>query len=161
MRPLEKPTPFITSVRLQFLPAKKISSRLSASFPHTMLKSFLAACAVLATGSAAAAGPYVNVENNAAYAGGDGFDMDYMGAVTELHVGIEGGDAASWYAQFGPALISPDNGSADVELSGKVGGSVVVSADEKLNVYGEVSFATVDDFGAANVATKIGAKYAF
>ena len=113
-----------------------------------MLKSFLAACAVLATGSAAAAGPYVNVENNAAYAGGDGLDMDYMGAVTELHVGIEGGDKASWYAQFGPALISPDNGPADVELSGKVGGSVVVSADEKLSVYGEVSFATVDDFDA-------------
>jgi len=126
-----------------------------------MLKSFLAACAVLATGSAAAAGPYVNVENNAAYAGGDGLEMDYMGAVTELHVGIEGGDAASWYAQFGPALISPDNGAADVELSGKAGGSVVVSADEKLSVYGELSFATVDDFEAANVATKIGAKYAF
>lgn len=126
-----------------------------------MLKSFLAACAVLATGSAAAAGPYLNVENNAAFAGGDGLDMDFTGSVTDFHIGIEGGDAASWYAQFGPALISPDNGAADVELSGKVGGSVVVSADEKLSVYGEISFMTVDDFDAANIGTKIGAKYAF
>ena len=63
--------------------------------------------------------------------------------------------------QAGPALISPDGGDADVEFSGKIGGSVVVSADEKLSIYGEISFITVDDFDAANVGTKIGAKYSF
>lgn len=129
-----------------------------------MLKTLLAsgvAVSAVVLGSPAIAGPYVNVENNAGFAGGDGLDMDYTGSVTDFHVGIEGGDAASWYAQFGPALISPDGGSADVEMSGKIGGSVVVSADEKLSVYGEVSFITVDDFDAANVGTKIGAKYNF
>jgi len=119
------------------------------------------AVSAAALGSPAIAGPYVNVENNAGFAGGDGLDMDYTGSVTDFHVGIEGGDKASWYMQMGPALIQPDGGSADVELSGKIGGSVVVSADEKLSIYGEISFITVDDFDAANVGTKIGAKYSF
>lgn len=129
-----------------------------------MLKTLIASGAVVsavALGSPAIAGPFVNVENNAGFAGGDGLDMDFTGSVTDFHVGIEGGDKASWYAQFGPALIQPDGGAADVELSGKIGGSVVVTADEKLSLYGEVSFITVDDFDAANVGTKIGAKYNF
>ena len=127
-----------------------------------MLKSFLAACAVLATGSAAAAGPYLNVENNAAFAGGDGLDMDFTGSVTDVHIGYEGGgEFASYYMQAGPALVSPDGGSADVEASGKIGGSVFVDNAKKLSLYGEVSFMTVDNFDAANVGTKIGAKYAF
>ena len=129
-----------------------------------MLKTLIAsgvAVSAVALGSPAIAGPYVNVENNAGFAGGDGLDMDYTGSVTDFHVGIEGGDKASWYMQAGPALIQPDGDSADVELSGKIGGSVVVSADEKLSIYGEISFITVDDFDAANVGTKIGAKYNF
>jgi len=129
-----------------------------------MLKTLIAsgvAVSAAVLGSPAIAGPYVNVENNAGFAGGDGLDMDYTGSVTDFHVGIEGGEKASWYMQAGPALIQPDGGSADVELSGKIGGSVVVSADEKLSVYGEISFITVDDFDAANVGTKIGAKYNF
>ena len=129
-----------------------------------MLKTLLAsgvAVSAVVLGSPAIAGPYVNVENNAGFAGGDGLDMDYTGSVTDFHVGIEGGDKASWYMQAGPALIQPDGDSADVELSGKIGGSVVVSADEKLSIYGEISFITVDDFDAANVGTKIGAKYSF
>ena len=129
-----------------------------------MLKTLIAsgvAVSAVVLGSPAIAGPYVNVENNAGFAGGDGLDMDYTGSVTDFHVGIEGGDKASWYMQAGPALIQPDGDSADVELSGKIGGSVVVSADEKLSVYGEISFITVDDFDAANVGTKIGAKYSF
>ena len=129
-----------------------------------MLKTLIAsgvAVSAVALGSPAIAGPYVNVENNAGFAGGDGLDMDYTGSVTDFHVGIEGGDKASWYMQAGPALIQPDGDSADVELSGKIGGSVVVSADDKLSIYGEISFITVDDFDAANVGTKIGAKYSF
>jgi len=129
-----------------------------------MLKTLIAsgvAVSAVVLGSPAIAGPYVNVENNAGFAGGDGLDMDYTGSVTDFHVGIEGGDKASWYMQAGPALIQPDGDSADVELSGKIGGSVVVSADDKLSIYGEISFITVDDFDAANVGTKIGAKYNF
>ena len=129
-----------------------------------MLKTLIAsgvAVSAVVLGSPAIAGPYVNVENNAGFAGGDGLDMDYTGSVTDFHVGIEGGDKASWYMQAGPALVQPDGGSADVELSGKIGGSVVVTEDEKLSVYGEISFITVDDFDAANVGTKIGAKYNF
>jgi len=129
-----------------------------------MLKTLIAsgvAVSAAVLGSPAIAGPYINVENNAGFAGGDGLDMDFTGSVTDFHVGIEGGDKASWYMQAGPALISPDGGDADVEFSGKIGGSVVVSADEKLSVYGEISFITVDDFDAANVGTKIGAKYNF
>ena len=129
-----------------------------------MLKTLIAsgvAVSAAVLGSPAIAGPYINVENNAGFAGGDGLDMDFTGSVTDFHVGIEGGDKASWYMQAGPALVSPDGGDADVEFSGKIGGSVVVSADEKLSIYGEISFITVDDFDAANVGTKIGAKYNF
>ncbi|QDP47263.1 MAG: hypothetical protein Unbinned4294contig1002_35 [Prokaryotic dsDNA virus sp.] len=130
-----------------------------------MLKTLLAsgvAVSAVVLGSPAIAGPYVNVENNAGFAGGDGLDMDFVGSTTDFHVGIEGGgDNTSWYMQAGPALISPQGGEADVEFSGKIGGSVVVTADEKLSLYGEISFITVDDFDAANVGTKIGAKYNF
>jgi len=130
-----------------------------------MLKTLIAsgvAVSAVVLGSPAIAGPYVNVENNAGFAGGDGLDMDFTGSVTDFHIGIEGGgDSTSWYMQAGPALVAPDGGDADVEFSGKIGGSVVVTADEKLSVYGEISFITVDDFDAANVGTKIGAKYSF
>ena len=129
-----------------------------------MLKTLIAsgvAVSAAVLGSPAIAGPYVNVENNAGFAGGDGLDMDYTGSVTDFHVGIEGGDKASWYMQAGPALIQPDGDSADVELSGKIGGSVVVTEEERLSIYGEVSFLTVDAFDAAMVGTKIGAKYNF
>ena len=112
-------------------------------------------------GSPAIASPYINVENNAGFAGGDGLDMDFVGSTTDFHVGIEGGEKASWYMQAGLLFVSPQGGEADVEFSGKIGGSIVVSEDEKLSVYGEISFITMDDFDAANVGTKIGAKYSF
>ena len=130
-----------------------------------MLKTLIAsgvAVSAVVLGSPAIAGPFLNIENNAGFAGGDGLDMDFVGSTTDFHVGIEGGgDDTSWYMQAGPALLAPDAGDADVEFSGKIGGSVVVSADEKLSIYGEISFITVDDFDAANVGTKIGAKYNF
>mgnify|MGYP003113267492 CR=1 FL=1 len=50
-----------------------------------MIKSALAALAALPfAATSALAGPYVNVETNAGYAGND-----YTGAVTDLHVGYE------------------------------------------------------------------------
>jgi len=130
-----------------------------------MLKTLIAsgvAVSAAVLGSPAIAGPFVNIENNAGFAGGDGLDMDFTGSVTDLHIGYEGGgENTSWYMQAGPALVAPDAKDPDVELSGKIGGSVVVSADDKLSLYGEISFITVDTFDAANVGTKIGAKYNF
>lgn len=118
-----------------------------------MLKPILAACAALATGSAAVAGPYVNVETNAGFYG-----SDYMGATTDLHVGFEGSTgASSWYVQGGPAIVNPDGVDADLELSGKVGASFAVSP--KLSFYGELSGVTGDS--ANSYGAKAGAKYAF
>ena len=118
-----------------------------------MLKTLIASgvavsAAVLA--SPAIAGPYVNVENNAGYQ--DGF----LGSTTDLHVGYEGGDGIyGFYMQGGPALVSPSGGDVDMELSGKIGGSI--QATENFGVYGEVSFITSDTEPA--VGTKIGAKW--
>ena len=56
----------------------------------TLIASGVAVSAVV-LGSPAIAGPYVNVENNAGFAGGDGLDMDFTGSVTDLHIGYEGG----------------------------------------------------------------------
>jgi hypothetical protein len=135
------------------------------SLPN-MIKSLIAigaaATAVALAPVSALAGPYLNIESNAGFAGGDGVDMDYIGSTTDFHIGVEGaGEDTSWYLQAGPALVQPDNGEADVEFSGKIGGAVAITADKNLNLYGEVSFITVDDFDAANVGTKIGVKYLF
>ena len=118
-----------------------------------MIKPFLAACAVLATGSAAVAGPFVNVENNAGWSGND-----FSGSVTDLHVGYEGQvGAVSWYLQGGPSLVSPENVDSEVEFSAKGGGSFAVT--DKLGIYGELSGITGDDDNS--YGTKIGAKYFF
>ena len=107
---------------------------------------------------AAFAGPYVNVENNAGWAGDD-----YTGAVTDLHVGFEGdlGDDGSWYAQGGPAIVSVDGEANETELSGKVGASFAVT--DKLGIYGEISAITVDQeiTDGLNLGTKLGAKFNF
>ena len=117
-----------------------------------MLKPFLAACAALATGSAAVAGPYVNVETNAGF-----FGSDYVGAATDIHVGVEGtSGAASWYSREAQ-LVNPDGADAEVELSGKLGASVAASS--KLSFYGELSGVTGDV--ANSYGVKAGAKYAF
>ena len=120
-----------------------------------MLKTLIASgvavsAAVLA--SPATAGTYVNIENNASYQDG------YNGSVTDLHVGYEGGDGVyGFYLQGGPAIVSPDGGDTDMELSGKIGGSV--QATENVSIYGELSFITAEDDPA--VGTKIGAKWNF
>ena len=114
------------------------------------MKSIIASGLLLGMAHGAAiAGPYANIEANSGFVG-----SDYGGTVTDVHVGYEG---ANWYVKGGPALIAPDGGDGDVELSGKAGGSYPVS--DALSVYGEVSFITGDDdngYGA-----KVGAKYNF
>ena len=120
-----------------------------------MLKALIASSAVVGSAvlaSPALAGTYLNVENNAGYQDG------YQGSTTDLHVGYEGGDGVyGFYLQGGPALVSPSGGDVDMELSGKIGGSV--QATENFSVYGELSFITAEDDPA--VGTKIGAKWNF
>ncbi len=119
----------------------------------TMIKAFAVAVSGVLAGSAALAGPYVNVENNAGYSGGD-----YLGATTDFHVGFEGGEGVySYYAQGGPAFVSPQGEDGEFELSGKVGGNVQVS--DAFGIYGELSFITADE--DPSVGSKIGVKYSF
>lgn len=124
-----------------------------------MLKPILAACATLATGSAAVAGPYVNIESNAGFLG-----SDYQAATTELHVGYEGTTGAfNWYVQGGPSVLSLDSngGESDennqVEMSGKIGASV--AASEQLSIYGELSGLTGELENSYGL--KAGAKFVF
>lgn len=120
-----------------------------------MLKSLIASSAAVsavALASPVLAGPYANIENNA------GFQDGFSGAVTDIHVGYEGGEGPySFYAQGGFALVD-DTNDIDTELSGKIGASVAV-ADSGASIYGELSGITTDDepvFG-----TKIGLKFPF
>ena len=112
------------------------------------MKSIIIAGLLLgAAHGAAQAGPYVNVEANSGF-----FGTDYTGTVTDAHVGIEGDN---WYVQAGPSFIQPDGRDGDVEISGKVGGSVPVGA---VDIYGELAGVTGDtnSYGA-----KAGLKWAF
>ena len=97
----------------------------------------------------AQAGPYVNIEANSGFAG-----SDYAGTVIDNHIGYEG---ERWYIQGGPAIVSPDGGDSEVELSGKAGASVPLG--ENLSAYGEVSFITGDE--ESSYGTKAGIKYNF
>ena len=117
-----------------------------------MIKPFAIAVSGVLAGSAALAGPYANVENNAGYQG------QYLGSVTDIHAGYEGGDGIyGFYLQGGPALVSPEGGDVDMELSGKIGGSV--QASPNVSIYGELSFITAED--DPSVGTKLGAKWSF
>ena len=97
--------------------------------------------AVFIGGSAAYAGPYVNVENNSAFLG-----SDYAGSVLDLAIGYDTqlGENATLGAQIGPAFVNPD-GDVDgsTQISGKVFGDI--SLTEKLNLYGELAGLTSED----------------
>jgi outer membrane autotransporter protein len=122
-----------------------------------LIKSFaaVAAASVLGAGSAFA-GPYVNIETNAGYTGND-----YNSAVTDFHVGYEGpiGEDAGYYVQAGPAIVAADGVDTTTEFSGKAG--VGVDIAENVNVYGEVSFITIDDSDDNGYGLKAGVKYTF
>ena len=114
----------------------------------------LAALTVSALATPAMAGVYINAESNASYTGND-----YTSRTTDLHIGYEGEvGQLGYYVQGGPALTGADGASGTTDFSGKVGASV--AASEKFDVYGEVSFATVEDTDNT-YGTKIGAKYKF
>jgi len=121
-----------------------------------MFKSVFAATAALSMSAGAAfAGPYVNVEANSGFVG-----SDYSGTVTDLHLGYAGdaGDVG-YYVQAGPSLVSPDGAETETVFSGKAGASV--AATERLDLYGEVSFATGIDDADNGYGTKVGATFSF
>ena len=124
-----------------------------------MFKSVFAATAALFTSAGAAlAGPYVNVETNAGWAGDD-----YVGATTDIHVGVEGQvGAASVYVQGGPAIVAIDGEENETRISGKVGVGVPVT--DALGVYAELSAITATDefeMDDLSVGGKLGVKYNF
>ena len=137
------------------LPPQKRQKALSwtrqVDFP-LMIKALALAVSGVLVGSAALAGPYVNVENNGGYQ--DGF----LGSTTDIHVGFEGSsDVYGYYVQGGPAIVAPDGDDAEMEISGKIGGSV--QATDSFGIYGEVSFIT-DDIDPI-FGTKVGVKVNF
>ena len=125
-----------------------------------MFKSVIAASAALPLfAGAAVAGPYVNLEANAAYP-----DGEYSGATTDLHVGYEGAAGrVSYYVQGGPAFVHSEAADdTETELSGKVGASLAVNED--LSVYGEISGISNEDSSGDDIIDfggKIGAKFTF
>ena len=120
-----------------------------------MSKFGLAVSALFIGGSAAVAGPYVNVENNAGFLG-----SDYAGSVTDLAIGYDTnfGENATLGAQIGPAFVNPD-GDVDgsTEISGKIYGDI--DLNEKLNLYGELAGLTSDSDNIYNL--KAGAVWRF
>jgi len=113
------------------------------------MKKIIAILSATALGAPAIAGPYVNIEANSGFSG-----SDYSGTTIDNHVGFEG---SNWYVQAGPSLVLNDGADGEVELSGKVGGSVPLS--ENLGIYGELSFITGDENNG--YGTKAGVKYSF
>jgi hypothetical protein len=114
------------------------------------------AAAVSFLAAPAFAGPYANIESNSGFSG-----SDYQSAVTDFHVGYEGpvGERGSYYVQAGPSIVAVDGADTTTELSGKAGAGFNVT--ESLNVYGEVSFITVDGDADNGYGTKVGVKYSF
>ena len=105
-----------------------------------MCKAFLVASAAFISGSAALAGPYVNIENNAGFLG-----SDYAGSVTDLAIGYDTqlGEKTTLGAQIGPSFVNPDGVDGSTQISGKVFGDI--SLTEKLSVYGELAGLTSED----------------
>lgn len=114
-----------------------------------MKKIFAILPATLLAANAAVAGPYVNVEANSGFVGDD-----YSATVIDNHIGYEG---EGWYIQAGPAIVAGDGVDSELELSGKVGGTVALS--ESVDLYGEVSFLTGDT--DTSYGTKAGVKWTF
>ena len=110
---------------------------------------------------AAFAGPYVNLEANGSYPGGE-----YEGGNIEAQVGYEGTTEGglNWYASVGPTIPHTDTPAAgddkfgDIELAGYLGASKAIT--ESVSAYGEVygQTTTGDDNAYSG---KIGLTYSF
>ena len=122
------------------------------------MKSIIAAGVLLGASAPAFAGPYANVEANAAWTGND-----HESTVTEVHAGWEfdPSENTTIYVQGGPAFVSVDGEDLETEISGKAGVSVDIT--DSTEVYGEIAFITDDrDFNNdLDLAVKIGGTYRF
>ena len=104
------------------------------------------AVSAAALASPATAGElYLNPEANF----GVGLDSGVGGGIVEGHIGYGFDNGA--YVQVGPALLLPDAGENEFEISGKAG----ISAGP---LYGEVSFITGEEL---SLGFKTGAKFSF
>ncbi len=124
------------------------------------MKSIIAAGVIVGSLSAPAfAGPYANVENNAAWIGSE-FEI----GVTEVHAGyeIEAGEDVAIYVQAGPAFISIEDEDLETEISGYIG--ITADVSDSFELYGEVGFLTADqefNTDTLSVSTEVGATYRF
>ncbi len=125
------------------------------------IKSTIAAVAAspFLLAGAAFAGPYVNVESNLSYP-----DGSYSSAVTDIHIGYEGGEGkVGYYVQGGPAVSHADStDDTDVDFSGKAGISYAVA--DATSVYGEISGISDEDSSGdslVNWGAKAGVKFTF
>ena len=104
------------------------------------MKALTAFAAAVALSPAAQAGGnfYLNPEINSSSVG-----TDFVGRSFEAHAGYSyAGDGWSVGGQAGPAFIQVDGEEGETELSGKVYGSLDLTADGNLSVYGELSAMT-------------------
>ena len=106
---------------------------------------------------AAFAGPYVNLEANGSYPGGD-----YESGNLEAQVGYEGTTESglAWYVSAGPTVSHTETSDdfGDVEIAGYLGASKAIT--ESVSAYGEVygqSTATDDN----QYSGKVGVKFVF
>ena len=123
------------------------------------MKSIIAIAALSVLSAPAFAGPYANVENNAAWIG-----SDFAVGVTGVHAGyeIEAGEDVVVYVQAGPAFIHVEDVDTQTEVSGKIG--IIADVSNNFEIYGEVAFLTEDqefDVDTLSLGTKIGATYRF
>jgi len=103
--------------------------------------SAFAAAALLAPAAHAGGNFYINGEINSSSVG-----SDFIGRSVETHAGYSyAGDGWSAGGQLGPAFVQVDGVDSTTELSGKIYGSVNITADGNLSVYGELSAITGTD----------------
>ena len=118
------------------------------------MKKIILTVAAATLSSPVLAGPYVNVETNSSFTG-----SDYKSTATDLHLGFEGeANDLAWYIQGGKTVNAADGADSDSNWSGKTGLNVPVTG--KLDIYGELSFAQVED-ADNNWGTKLGTKFTF
>ena len=127
------------------------------------IKSTLAAAAAapFLLSSAAFAGPYVNLEANGSYPGGD-----YESGNLEAQVWYEGTTTGGldWYVSAGPTVNHTETSDefGDVEIAGYLGATYQVA--DSTGLYGEVSGISNEDAAGDDIVDfggKIGAKFTF
>ena len=106
---------------------------------------------------AAFAGPYVNLEANGSYPGGD-----YESGNLEAQVGYEGTTESglAWYVSAGPTVSHTETSDdfGDVEIAGYLGASKAIT--ESVSAYGEVYGQSTDGDDNA-YSGKVGVKFVF